>query len=396
MAYSSSSVMTLVMKKLIDVIILLSQNDLIGGVVQISGITNELKKLENTLNAVESVLEDAELKQLGDDEVCDFLDRIKDLVYEIEDLLDELVLFLRQKTKGDNNITKVCSSVAPSFSSAFLLFDKSKKLSSLRRKLEKMKSESIDLELNIELPGHTNDSCTHSYRDFCEDDDIICGRELDKENIMNMLFEVDNKSQGVRVVSIVGIGGIGKTTLAKYVYNDDKVKSHFDTRLWISVPQSAASYLDKTVQSILEGLSSSSTGDDFTLSSSCADSHGADVLPPSTLLSDRIKNKRFLLVLDDVWNEDIRDWQALKSLLVGAPGSSLLILTRNKMAAYLMSTTILHELQPLSREPAWELFCRSAYGKQGNGADGLKPFEDIGRIVYQRCDGVPLALKCLG
>ncbi|KAI3856965.1 hypothetical protein MKW92_038497, partial [Papaver armeniacum] len=391
---SSSSVMTLVINKLTDVIVLLSQNDLIGGGVQISGITNELKKLENTLNAVGSVLEDAELKQLGDDEVCDFLGRIKDLVYEIEDLLDELVLFLRQKTKGDNNITKVCSSVAPSLSSAFVLYDKSKKLSSLRRKLEKMKSESIDLELNNELPRHPNDSCTHSYRDFCEDDDIICGRELDKENIMNMLLEsVNNKSQGVRVVSIVGIGGIGKTTLAKYVYNDDEVKKHFDTRVWISVPQTAASYLEMTVQSILDALPSSDSDDSTSV---CGDLNGADMPSPSTLLRNRIKNKRFLLVLDDVWNEDIRDWQDLKSLLVGAPGSSLLILTRNKMAAYLMSTTILHELHPLPKEPAWELFCRNAYGKQDNGGDALKPFEDNGRIVYQRCDGVPLALKCLG
>ncbi|KAI3955716.1 hypothetical protein MKW98_006076 [Papaver atlanticum] len=266
-----------------------------------------------------------------------------------------------------------------------------------------MKSESLDLELNNELPGHTSDSSTHSYRNFCEDDDFICGRELDKEKIINMLLEGDsvddnrevhNKSQGVRVISIVGMGGIGKTTLAKLVYNDDKVKSQFDTRVWISVPQSAASYLEMTVKSILDSLPSSDN-DDFT---SGGGSRGADMLSstPSTLLSDRIKQKKFLLVLDDVWNEDIRDWQDLKRLLVGAPGSSLLILTHNKMAAYLMSTTILHELQPLPKELAWELFCRNAYGKQGNGGDGLKPFEDIGRIVYQRCDGVPLALKCLG
>ncbi|KAI3955709.1 hypothetical protein MKW98_006069 [Papaver atlanticum] len=228
-------------------------------------------------------------------------------------------------------------------------------------------------------------------------DGVVCGREFDKDTILKKLFEgdmVDNKEEtGFRVVSIVGIGGIGKTTLAQYVFNDDKVKSHFDTRVWISVPQTASSYLEMTVQRILEGLSSSSSVDDFTCRS---DSHGTDISRLSTLLRNRIKQKKLLLVLDNVWNEDIHDWKALKSLLVGAPGSSVLILTRNKMAAYLMSTTTLHELQPLPKESAWELFCQNAFGKQDNGGDALKSFEDIGRIVYQRCNGIPLALKCLG
>ncbi|KAI3955712.1 hypothetical protein MKW98_006072 [Papaver atlanticum] len=224
-------------------------------------------------------------------------------------------------------------------------------------------------------------------------DGVVCGREFDKEIIMKKLCQgdmVDNREvTGVRVVSIVGIGGIGKTTLAQSVYNDDKVKSHFDTRLWVSVPQTAASYLEITVQRILEALSP--PGED-----SSGNFHGADIGLLINLLNNRIQQKKFLLVLDDVWDENIQKWQSLKnSLNNGVQGSSLLILTRNKMAAYLMSTTTLHELQSLSKEPAWELFCSNAFTKQDD-ADARKPFEDIGRIVSQRCDGVPLALKSLG
>ncbi|XP_026430883.1 disease resistance protein RGA2-like [Papaver somniferum] len=195
------------------------------------------------------------------------------------------------------------------------------------------------------------------------------------------ILPLDPNTKGARVINIVVIGGIGKTTVAQSVYDHDKVKSHFDN----------------CARGILEALSSSSPLDDNDADFNyVANSHGADMLPLLTHLSNRIKQNKFLLVLDDVWNEDIRDWLALKSLLVGAPGSSILSLTRNKMAAYLMSTTTLHELKPLSKESAWKLFCQSAYGKKDDVADTLKPFEDIGRIVLQRCNGVPLALKCLG
>ncbi|KAI3859929.1 hypothetical protein MKX03_006992, partial [Papaver bracteatum] len=407
-----SSIMTLVMKKLTDVIDHLSHE--IGN--QMFDARKEVRKLEQVLQKIGLVLEDAEQKQLGDEEVCDYLGRIKDLVYDTEDLLDELVLHIQQKKMmrgrffnisrkgGDNNtISKVCSSLAPTFGYVFnscVIFDRFKKITSLRKKFEKIKVESSKYDLiSNTVPAIPMDSSyTHSCYGNFFDDDVVYGRESDKEHVMNMLFEVDDtdvvRSQGVRVISIVGIGGIGKTTLAQSVYAHDKVKSHFDTRIWVSVPQSSASYLEMTVKIILEALSSSSSIDDNdNVFASVANSHGADL---SALLSNRIKQKKFLLVLDDVWNEDIRDWQALKSLLVGAPGSSILSLTRNKMAAYLMSTTILHELKPLSKESAWELFCQSTYGKKDHAADALKPFEDIGRIVSQRCNGVPLALKCLG
>ncbi|KAI3859932.1 hypothetical protein MKX03_006995 [Papaver bracteatum] len=402
---ASSSVLTLVMKKLTDVIDHLSHE--IG--IQTFDAGKEVRKLEQVLQKLECILEDAEEKQLGDEEVCDYLGRIKDLVYDTEDLLDELVLHIQQKKmirgrflnisqKGDNNntISKVCSSLAPTFGYVFnscVIFNRFKKITSLRKKFEKIKVESskYDLISNTVPVIPVDSSYTHSCDGNFFDGDVVYGREFDKEHVMNMLFEVDN-TKAVRVINIVGIGGIGKTTLGQSVYDHDKVRSHFDIKIWVSVPQTAASYLEKTVQGILEALSLSSSSDDDDLNC-VANSHGADL---STFLSNRIKQKKFLLVLDDVWNENIRDWQALKSILVGAPGSSILSLTCNKMAAYLMSTTTLHELIPLSKESAWELFCQSAYRKKDDAADALKPYEDIGRIVSQRCNGVPLALKCLG
>ncbi|KAI3907839.1 hypothetical protein MKW92_031089 [Papaver armeniacum] len=263
-----------------------------------------------------------------------------------------------------------------------------------------MKIESLKYDLSESVIPKISCIPSYDYGDLCggfDDDKVIYGRELDREIIMKKLFENDGnyregKSQGVKVVSIVGVGGIGKTTLAQSVLNDDKITSNFDTRFYCVVPQTA-SYLETTLRRVLKGLSSSS-GDDCI---SVDDSDGADIDSLLSLLSNRVKQKKFLLVLDDVWDENVNKWKSLKnSLNNGVPGSSILILTRNKMSAYLMSTTTLHELKPLSEEAAWELFRRNAFVKQDSGGDALKPFEDIGRIVYQRCDGVPLALKFLG
>ncbi|KAI3856963.1 hypothetical protein MKW92_038495, partial [Papaver armeniacum] len=389
----SSSVMTLLIKKLHAVTHLLS--DGIGTRIIVAG--NKMKKLERALNRLESILEDAELKQLGDDEVCDFLVRLKDLVYDAEDMLDEWILYIQHDLtrKGRN---KVYSSRTPTdFGYVFNCCLKFRKVKSLTKKFKEMKDESLKYDLSKTVRVVPNDCCTNSgFGDFCYcDDQVVYGREFDKEIIFKKIFQgntVDNREvSGVRVISIVGIGGIGKTALAQYVYNDDKVKSHFGTRLWVSVPQTASSYLEITVRRVLEALSSSS-GDDF----SC----GEDI-DLMSLLCYRIKQKKFLLVLDDVWDENIQKWQSLKkSLNSGLPGSSILILTRNKMVACLMSTTTLHELQPLSKESAWDLFRRIALREKDNGGgesgDALKPFQEIGRIVSQRCNGVPLALKCLG
>ncbi|KAI3925303.1 hypothetical protein MKX01_035420 [Papaver californicum] len=380
--------------------------------IQAFDTKKEMKKLEKVLKKIQPILEDAEEKQLGDEEVNDFIERLKVIAHAAEDFLDDWLTDIQHRQQQKSTVRRYGRGIwKKNVGSSLYLFGglsyflRGKKLRIIRKKLEKMEVESFTFGLynrteplkdtpfvstNGNLGGGGGGGGTAG------DDGFVCGREFDKEIILKKLFEgnmVDNREvKGARVVSIVGIGGIGKTSLAQSVYNDDEVKSHFDARVWISVPQTASSYLELTVQRILQGLSSSSSVDDFTC---IGDFYGADMLHLSSLLSNNIKQKKFLLVLDDVWNEDIHDWQALKSLLVGASGSSILILTRNKMAAYLMSTTTLHELQPLSKESAWELFCRNAFAKQDD-ADTRKPFEDIGKIVLQRCNGVPLALKCLG
>ena len=108
--------------------------------------------------------------------------------------------------------------------------------------------------------------------------------------------------RNVNVISIVGIGGLGKTTLAKLVYNDEQVVGHFQLRMWVSVSE------DFDVTWLIKEILKSALGKiDETLS--------LDWLP--ILLRELIKDKKFILVLDDVWNEDHKKWIKLENLLLG-------------------------------------------------------------------------------
>ena len=128
----------------------------------------------------------------------------------------------------------------------------------------------------------------------------------------------------VCVIPIVGIGGLGKTTLAKLVYNNELVERHFQLRMWVYV------YDDFNVTWLIkEILKSALVTIDENLS--------LDQL--QIQLRGLLKDKKFLLVLDDVWNEDRKKWIELENLLVGdCNGSKILVTTRNNSVATIMST----------------------------------------------------------
>ncbi|MBA0624932.1 hypothetical protein Godav_010200, partial [Gossypium davidsonii] len=120
-----------------------------------------------------------------------------------------------------------------------------------------------------------------------------------------------NNSNGVFVLSIVGMGGMGKTTLAQLVYNDASTKESFDHRAWVCVSDEFdAVNITKT---ILQSITSEP----------CAYN---DLNLLQVKLKEKLSGKKFLLVLDDIWNESYEDWTILRSPF-GA-GTKIIVTTR--------------------------------------------------------------------
>uniref|UniRef100_A0A3N7FBM4 Uncharacterized protein n=1 Tax=Populus trichocarpa TaxID=3694 RepID=A0A3N7FBM4_POPTR len=198
-----------------------------------------------------------------------------------------------------------------------------------------------------------------------------------------MLLSESSQGPALRTISLVGMGGIGKTTLAKLVYNDHDVTTHFDKRIWVCVSDP---FNEITIaKAILEDLTGSAP----------------NLNELQTLVKhvqESIREKKFLLVLDDVWNEDSTKWEQLKdSLKCGLPGSRIMVTTRKTNVASSMgsspSTDIL-ELGLLSTDKCWSLFSQLAFFEKNSRERG--DLEDIGRQIAAKCKGLPLAAKSLG
>ena len=197
------------------------------------------------------------------------------------------------------------------------------------------------------------------------------GREDDKEVIIHLLMHQD-AGRSVSVIPIVGIGGLGKTTLAKFVYNDERVVSNFQLRMWVNV------FEDFDVTRLIKEILKSAIGSiDENLSVHMLQIH----------LRELLKDKKFLLVLDDVWNEDHNKWIELKDLLIGGcNGSQIIVTTRNSLVATVMGTTPTYNLDGLSQEDCLSLFVKFAF-KEGEEKQYLSLLE-IGKEIVKKCKGL--------
>ncbi|MCI23133.1 CC-NBS-LRR resistance protein, partial [Trifolium medium] len=143
----------------------------------------------------------------------------------------------------------------------------------------------------------------------------IIGREGDKEKIVNLLRQ-PHGDQNMSFVAIVGIGGLGKTILAKLVYNDGEVRKIFEKFMWVCVSNNFE--VKTVVKKMLESLTGNQPDDKLSL----------DTLQKQ--LHDNLTSKRYFLVLDDVWDDSFDKWDKLKdNLMCGAQGSKVVVTTRD-------------------------------------------------------------------
>ncbi|KAJ1413511.1 P-loop containing nucleoside triphosphate hydrolase [Sesbania bispinosa] len=340
-----------------------------------------LNKLNIKLLSINAVLDDAEQRQIRNPNVKAWLVMVKDAVFEAEDLLDEIdthVSKSKLKPKSRSITSKVRNIFVPPLSSFHKGIDS--RMQKVLDKLEYLAKEKDILGLKEASVGSGSQvSQKMSSTSLLISEAVIYGRDVDKENIFNWLVSnTENDNNQLSVISIVGMGGLGKTTLAQHLYNDPRMK--FEIRAWVCVSDEFDVF--KVTRAILEAITGS-TDDSIDLNMV----HGR--------LKEKLTGKKFLLVLDDVWNEKQDQWEALQTpLTYGAQGSKILVTTRSLKVASTMRSTQTHQLQELQEEHCQRLFAKHAFQNENSQID--HEFKEIGMKIIKKCKGLPLALKTIG
>nr|AAP05797.1 putative disease resistance complex protein [Oryza sativa Japonica Group] len=211
------------------------------------------------------------------------------------------------------------------------------------------------------------------------DEPTIFGRDEDKEKIIKMLLSVGGANEGdVSVLPIIGMGGVGKTALVQLVYNDRRILNRFDLMGWVHVSENfdLKSIMRKIIMSFTKKPCQMTQMDQL-----------------QYMLIEQVVGRKFLLVLDDVWNERKDIWDALLSAMSPAQSSIILVTTRNTSVSTIVQTMHPYNVSCLPFEESWQLFKQMAFLHQD---ESMKTdFEVIGRKIVQKCAGLPLAVKAI-
>ncbi|XVF22901.1 hypothetical protein REPUB_Repub12eG0210600 [Reevesia pubescens] len=348
-------------------------------------VHTHLKKWETILFKIQAVLEDAEERQFTDRVVKIWLDELKDLAYDIEDVLDDFSTeALLQKSKPDSQtitskIRKYVSSFFDQFTFNYKMASKIKEITSRLQDVVKQKDDLGLTESSI--GGSRNRMLRRLPSTSLVNESLVFGRDRDKEFIINELVfsEIESCEAGISVIPIVGMGGLGKTTLAQLVYNDARVETFFKVRAWVCVSEEFD--VVRVMKTLLESLTSRA-------------SDVNDLNELQVRVKEKLSKKRFLIVLDDVWNENYNDWMVLLSPFeVGSAESKIIVTTRNQRVASIMGTVSAYHLKEMSPDHCLSLFTQHALGS--TNFDNHPNLKVIGEAIVKRCKGLPLAVKTL-
>ncbi|XP_006300757.2 probable disease resistance protein At1g59620 [Capsella rubella] len=349
------------------------------------GVEEQLSELKRDLNLLRSFLRDADAKKHASETVRNFLEEIKEIVFDTEDIIETFLLKeeLRKTSSGLKNTVRRFSCI---------IWDRREIASDIRSISKRISKVICDMEKFGVQPMIVNGGeCSHPLQERqrkmrktfpSNNENDLVGVKKSVEKLIGYLVEEDS----IQVVSIIGMGGIGKTTLARQVYNHDRVKNHFDGVAWVCISQQ----FERTYvwQTILQQLSSKD------------DEHET-----SNMNEEDLQKKLFLLletstsliVLDDIWNED--DWGVINHVFPSKKGWKVLLTSRiENVAVSVDPKGTIFKPEYLNLDEIWTLFLKIAFPRKDTTSEFEVDIEmeELGKEMVKHCGGLPLAVKVLG
>ncbi|KAK7367915.1 hypothetical protein VNO80_09935 [Phaseolus coccineus] len=357
----------------------------------------DLRKLADLFTTIKGSLEDAEQKQFSDTNINDWLLNITDVAHMVDDIIDECAYeafgLEYQGVKGDlsNKVQRSCLSsfhlnhVVFRYKMAKKMKRISKRLIEIVKKKKKFPLTETLTETRM-IAGRRNE-VIEGRRTTLFFYEPLCERQEDRDALLDYLSWGPYGFRNVSSVFIIGPEGIGKTTFAKFIFDNPRVVNYFEFRIWVS------GVSDFSLKGMIEAIIKAAIKCD------CED---LDLELLQKRLQYILQRKSYLIVLDfklfpehQSWHTFGDDWVRLKSVLAGGEVSASILVIAPSHFAVTKNVLIepFLELSELSDNNCWELFQQEVFEP-----NEMIPFEleAIGREILQKCGRVPLAAKLLG
>ncbi|XP_062182919.1 putative disease resistance protein RGA1 [Phragmites australis] len=361
-------------------------------VAMLLGVPKEMDKLGTKLGDLKKFLADADRKNITEESVQEWVRELRDAMYNATDILD--LCQLKAMERGPSSLDMGCfNPLLFCMRNPLFAYDIGTRIKKLNKKLDDIKERSASFSF-INLGSYEDQASRKVISSRLANRET--SGQLDRSSVVGEKIEADTRklvemltgashddNNKIMVLAIVGVGGIGKTTLAQKIFNEDTIKRDFTKRIWLSVNKEF-SVVEMLRRAIVEA------GGD----------HQASGNAKATLqrtLESALEGHKTLLVMDDVW--DHRAWEdVLKTPLVNAVGrgSQVLVTTRHNMIARAMKAREpYHHVDKLDSEDAWSLLKKQVIGN-GNDEPLIDMLKDIGMSIIAKCDYLPLAVKVMG
>ncbi|KAH7662657.1 P-loop containing nucleoside triphosphate hydrolase protein [Dioscorea alata] len=352
------------------------------------GVDKELGRLLKAFVSIQvTTLEAAENKQSKSKVVQAWLCELKEAAYDADDLLDCLVLKAQEpevEASGTDVVDQRrclifnCGQEHPVTQTELMIQD-------IRRRVQKlMRKKPFSLNFHHRPSRNYMSHYEVEARKTTSANSGEFGRDEDMEKMIKLLTSEEScVHEDLSLIAIVGRPGVGKTTLARIVYDEHRVASHFPLKMWVT----ASEVYD--AGRLLRSIYESSVG--FRVS------HSSTMDYIVVTLKNTLAESRYLLILDDVRNE-ILNSELLREQLECAPsGSKIVITTENEEIAKKMRLPFLcYYLQGLSHGDSWSLFKECALLLDQGACQNSKEIEEVGLEIVTKLEGLPLAVRMVG